>query len=189
MNINNFHSFKHKILSAHNLIETKPDAVIDSDVEIENEFEIFYLDEEELEPKLNENTKSNTKLQRDEINLDNNQLNVKKKPKIISTNSHNRTKSTKDHRIENENYRVSVQVNECLICSAVLSDILQLNEHTSSHLVLKCKICKRDFMRYSNLKRHFSEKHTKPKPFLCNVCGLGFSFSINLQTHLAVHRK
>lgn len=83
--------------------------------------------------------------------------------------------------------KVAVQVNECLICPAVLSDILDLNEHTTAHTAINCKVCHRSFGRYSNLKRHFAIAHSKPKPFVCDLCGLGFSFSVNLQTHASLH--
>lgn len=85
--------------------------------------------------------------------------------------------------------KVAIQVNECLICPAVLSDILELNEHAAAHTSIVCKVqsCHRSFLRYSNLKRHFATAHSKPKPFICDLCGLGFSFSVNLQTHAALH--
>lgn len=83
--------------------------------------------------------------------------------------------------------KVAVQVNECLICPAVLSDILELNEHTAAHPSIDCKVCKVKFKRYANLKRHFVTAHSKPKPFVCDLCGMGFSFSVNLQTHASLH--
>lgn len=83
--------------------------------------------------------------------------------------------------------KVAVQVNECLICPAVLSDILELNEHTAAHPSIDCKVCKVQFKRYANLKRHFVTAHSKPKPFVCDLCGMGFSFSVNLQTHASLH--
>lgn len=83
--------------------------------------------------------------------------------------------------------KVALQVNECIICPAVLSDILELANHTNTHDVLRCKVCYRGFQRFSNLKRHFLVSHSKPKPFVCDLCGLGFSFSVNLQAHAELH--
>lgn len=83
--------------------------------------------------------------------------------------------------------KFSLQVNECLICPSVLGDILQLSEHIQNHELIRCKVCMRRFQRYANLKRHFASVHSKPKPFVCDICGLGFSFSVNLQAHAALH--
>lgn len=90
-----------------------------------------------------------------------------------------------EHAMSTE--KVAIQVNECLICPAVLSDILDLNEHAAAHTSIDCKVCHRSFIRYANLKRHFIAAHSKPKPFVCDLCGLGFSFSVNLQTHASLH--
>lgn len=83
--------------------------------------------------------------------------------------------------------RFTLQMNECLICPAILRDILQLKDHIEAHQRIKCKACHRQFVRYSNLKRHFNAVHSKPKPFICDICGLGFNFSVNLQSHASLH--
>lgn len=83
--------------------------------------------------------------------------------------------------------KVTIQMNECLICPSILGDILQLKDHIEAHTEFKCKACNRQFARYSNLKRHFNSVHSKPKPFQCDICGLGFNFSVNLQAHAALH--
>ena len=83
--------------------------------------------------------------------------------------------------------KITIQMNECLICPAILADILQLKDHIDAHVDIKCKACGRQFARYSNLKRHFNSTHSKPKPFQCDLCGLGFNFSVNLQSHAALH--
>lgn len=88
---------------------------------------------------------------------------------------------------QNQGEKITLQTNECLICPAVLDDILQLNDHIVQHTIIKCKACNRSFARYSNLKRHFNVVHSKPKPFVCDICGLGFSFSVNLQAHASLH--
>lgn len=187
MNVNNFYSFKHKILTRHNQLNS----------ETETQAEIFYLDNKERIEELGgasytktDNARIFTVAAGRKTNLVQAETSPEKRIKTkISLSSPSRLKSNKESNLECNNQRVSVQVNECLICPAVLSDILQLTEHIATHAVLKCKSCKRNFQRYSNLKRHFTDQHTKPKPFICNVCGLGFSFQINLQTHSAIHNK
>lgn len=96
-------------------------------------------------------------------------------------------KRTKKSTVNDLSEKFSLQVNECLICPAVLGDILQLSDHIQNHELIRCKVCLRRFQRYANLKRHFASVHSKPKPFVCDICGLGFSFSVNLQTHAALH--
>lgn len=88
-----------------------------------------------------------------------------------------------------KNEKITIQINECLICPADLGDILQLKNHIDAHKIITCKVCGRQFGRYSNLKRHFNANHTKPKPFQCDICGLAFNFSVNLQTHAQIHYK
>lgn len=90
-------------------------------------------------------------------------------------------------KVQVQTERFTLQINECLICPAILGDILQLKEHIEAHQHIKCKACHRQFVRYSNLKRHFNAVHSKPKPFICDICGLGFNFSVNLQSHASLH--
>lgn len=106
-----------------------------------------------------------------------------KKPTNGSSSRRPVNKRTKIDNIE----KVIIQMNECLICPAILGDILELKDHIEAHTDIKCKACKRQFARYSNLKRHFNGVHSKPKPFQCDLCGLGFNFSVNLQAHAALH--
>lgn len=107
----------------------------------------------------------------------------KHSPSIPSKASHKKTKLSTQAQTE----RFTLQMNECLICPAVLRDILELKEHIETHGHIKCKACNRQFVRYSNLKRHFNSVHSKPKPFICDICGLGFNFSVNLQSHASLH--
>lgn len=93
----------------------------------------------------------------------------------------------KGKTLKNATKKVALQVNECIICPAVLNDILDLTSHIHTHDILRCKVCHRGFQRFSNLKRHFLMSHSKPKPFVCDLCGLGFSFSVNLQAHAELH--
>lgn len=113
--------------------------------------------------------------------------NAKKRPNnsLVSSSklSHKKTKLNTQAQTE----RFTLQMNECLICPAVLHDILELKDHIEAHAHIKCKACHRQFVRYSNLKRHFNSVHSKPKPFICDICGLGFNFSVNLQSHASLH--
>lgn len=95
--------------------------------------------------------------------------------------SHKKTKLNTQEQSTGQ--RFTLQINECLICPAILRDILELKDHIEAHQHIKCKACHRQFVRYSNLKRHFNAEHSKPKPFICDMCGLGFNFSVNLQSH------
>lgn len=197
MNINSFYSFKHKIFDTHNLFEIESKKPAESNIQSdENEIEIINLDDED-ELELNEKTE----IDNDDINFINAAKKMKhtasyiqptKKSEIFISNSLLKSifPKKKSKSISLLKNRVTLQVNECLICPAVLPDILQLDEHIALHSLLKCKMCEQNFLRYSNLKRHFNEKHAKPKTFFCNVCGVSFSFLINLQKHLNVaHSK
>lgn len=196
MNINNFYSFKQRILIAHNQLESQISENGSADMEALAEDSKDMLgaagqvcDEEEFAFLPAEVLEESEIVLSSPIRIQ--QASPKKRTGESGTSPHakhrNRKGSPPDRQYDD--YKVSVQVNECLVCPSVLTDIMQLNEHTASHLQLKCKMCKRDFLRYSNLKRHFSERHSKPKPFVCDICGLGFSFSINLEKHAALHRK
>lgn len=100
----------------------------------------------------------------------------------------NEKQSHKKNKIDDTiSERITIQMNECLICPAILGDILQLKDHIDAHTNIKCKACNRQFARYSNLKRHFNSVHSKPKPFQCDICHLGFNFSVNLQAHAQLH--
>lgn len=116
--------------------------------------------------------------------------NANKRPKISMVSASSPSKlSHKKAKLSTqlETERFTLQMNECLICPAVLNDILKLKDHIDSHEQIECKVCHRQFVRYSNLKRHFNAVHSKPKPFICDICGLGFNFSVNLQQHASLH--
>lgn len=108
------------------------------------------------------------------------------KRKPLPNQNRGQTKRPKAAVLDNSE-KVTIQMNECLVCPSILADIIDLNNHILTHKTIACKTCKRSFARYSNLKRHFNSAHSKPKPFQCDICGLGFSFSINLQAHAAIH--
>jgi hypothetical protein len=55
----------------------------------------------------------------------------------------------------------------------------------------KCKDCNKSFLSKSNLKLHRKNAH-QPKeeeaPFKCHVCGRCFKYSINLTSHMQIHK-
>lgn len=142
----------------------------------DDEMEIMILQESDAPDAVSETTEPTTNVQQ-------------KSPKIgaVAVKRRNPSKRKKVEDASMVTEKVAVQVNECMCCPAVLSDILELNEHTSTHATINCKVCNKSFLRYANLKRHFITAHSKPKPFVCDLCGLGFSFSVNLQTHASLH--
>ncbi|XP_028162491.1 zinc finger protein 431-like [Ostrinia furnacalis] len=52
--------------------------------------------------------------------------------------------------------------------------------------VLKCKVCKKKFIRASKLKNHMV-KHTKEKNFCCDQCGSKFVTQAGLVYHVRLH--
>lgn len=204
LNVNNFYAFKQKVLNIQEILqeqqstcnveselheniircsESKETIILHTD-ELSNDLETSTLDMEIIEK--DEGTDiivvddyTEVSMANDDVFetkediIDEPELPVKRSKKLIS-NAENGEK-------------FSLQVNECLICPSVLGDILQLNNHIQNHDVIRCKVCMRLFQRYANLKRHFSSMHSKPKPFICDICGLGFSFSVNLQAHANLH--
>lgn len=207
LNINNFYTFKKKILDAQELIISMTDKnKLNKESNIEH---IEYVEDDEMLQMIdlteenqmleleNESTDESDKIiapfteqspkQRiipiiKVIKTQNIQV-VKRRPNEPS----NQKVANKKGKVDDTTEKVIIQMNECLICPKILGDILQLKDHIESHTDIKCKACKRQFARYSNLKRHFNATHSKPKPFQCDICGLGFNFSVNLQTHAALH--
>lgn len=148
----------------------------DRNQQTDDEMEIMILQESDAADAISEQTELATNVQQ-------------KSPQIgaVAVKRRNPSKRKKVEDTSTATEKVAVQVNECMCCPAVLSDILELNEHTSTHAAINCKVCNKSFLRYANLKRHFITAHSKPKPFVCDLCGLGFSFSVNLQTHASLH--
>ena len=51
-----------------------------------------------------------------------------------------------------------------------------------------CKICKKGFPRYTNLKRHIDSVHEGKKPYKCQRCDANFGQKSGMKKHLkAVH--
>lgn len=138
-----------------------------------------------VEPNEQKPIKSNKMQVTSIVKLGNSSVYVKKRPNE-PTNAKVPNKRPKVEPVM-PTEKITIQMNECLICPAILADILQLKDHIDAHVDIKCKACGRQFARYSNLKRHFNSTHSKPKPFQCDLCGLGFNFSVNLQSHAALH--
>lgn len=209
LNVNNFYAFKQKILTAQKALadcadlggdplgldqlgmystradvenhESNEDAAINDGVKIDqtdDDVEFLILQQPDASDAIYNRTQSTT------------QTPQKSTPTAaVVAKRRNPSKRKRVDDLSADAEKVAIQVNECLICPAVLSDILELNEHAAAHTSIVCKVqsCNRSFLRYSNLKRHFATAHSKPKPFICDLCGLGFSFSVNLQTHAALH--
>lgn len=55
----------------------------------------------------------------------------------------------------------------------------------------RCKECSKVFSNKQALRMHKQKAHTKPSsetPFRCNICGKGFKYSINLSSHMQIHK-
>lgn len=188
MNISNFYTFKKKILEAQELITTLTDKNERNNDNTEEYLEDEMKDEELLETdnEVEEYVNTSSNYETIPFGQAKNEEIYRKRSNDI-TIPKTSSKKVKVDAIVPE--KVTIQLNECLICPAVLGDILKLKDHIDAHSEIKCKACNRQFARYSNLKRHFNSVHSKPKPFQCDVCGLGFYFTFNLQTHAATHKK
>lgn len=185
LNINNFYTFKKRVLEAQDLIST-----LGTKNELNNDETIEYVTEEAMDPLVDIDTENTEVADKINLNSDAVELNYHVRVENAKKRSNDATArgANKKPKIDaNVSEKVRIQMNECLICPAILPDILQLKDHIDTHSVIKCKACYRQFARYSNLKRHFNSIHSKPKPFQCDLCGLGFFFSCNLQAHAALH--
>lgn len=186
LNINNFYTFKKRILEAQELI---------SGLNLQNDYNedgSECVEEDMVNPMLeieSENTADEADLHETEVKhqIAHSKSIVKTTNKKRTNESSGKTPNKKAKISTNNAEKVRIQMNECMICPAILSDILQLKDHIDKHTEIKCKQCNRQFARYSNLKRHFNSTHSKPKPFQCDLCGLGFFFSYNLQAHASIH--
>lgn len=204
LNVSNFYTFKKKILEAQDflgalsVIESEStdekSEEIDNYVAIEGTDDLIQiLEEEHLRPSdVNETEEyivesdsqpSNESLEQIQVVDKNQRKRYRSSDKNSTQTINKRTKASCTDSTE----KITIQMNECLICPAVLNDIHQLDNHITAHKDIICKGCLRAFARYSNLKRHFMLVHSKPKPFQCDLCGLGFSFSVNLQAHAELH--
>lgn len=199
LSVANFYTFKKKILDAQELLgaltestDEKSDELghyisveaADDLIQILEEDHLRPSDYDETEEYIVESDSQQSSNESSDQQIQHVDEAQEKRARSSATNStsNKRSKSSSD-----SNEKVTIQMNECLVCPAILDDIHQLDNHVTSHKEINCKICHRFFARYSNLKRHFMSVHSKPKPFQCDLCGLGFSFSVNLQTHAELH--
>lgn len=81
---------------------------------------------------------------------------------------------------------------KCKDCDEVYMNIRQLWQHRKNAKHPKarprkteCHICHQMFGS-NHLNQHM-RRHTKDKPYVCNVCGRGFSMSGNLRRHMMIH--
>lgn len=193
LNINNFYQFKKRILDAQELINS-----LACKNDVNNDASTMYVEEEMLQI-IEEDGDETQLLEMGNENTEEMESYVDKSPEpetvrfINVENIKKRTNESSGQKTVNKRTKIDVsekviiQMNECLICPAILGDILELKSHIEAHTEFNCKACKRPFTRYSNLKRHFNSVHSKPKPFQCDLCGLGFNFSVNLQAHASIH--
>lgn len=198
LNINNFYTFKKKILEAQQLINT-----LNAKNDIHNEHPAEYVEDAyHLQVvEMTEDSQLLLEMGNDCVTENSEKIELPRPNAVQVTrlvkvdNVKKRTNEANNQKTSNKKAKVEqtptekiiIQMNECLICPAILGDILQLKDHIDAHATIKCKACGRIFARYSNLKRHFNSTHSKPKPFQCDLCGLGFNFSVNLQSHAALH--
>lgn len=182
-----------------NNLSSKKESLNDTSIEyVVDDMMVQVIDSNEESQLVDEEVSNSSEIeassQRREIPKTTRQIQILKVDKSIqkrstdSSGSQNAQYTQKKLKAENPTMeRFTIQMNECLICPAVLGDILQLKDHIDEHTEINCKACNRQFARYSNLKRHFNSIHSKPKPFQCDICGLDFNFSVNLQAHAALH--
>ena len=72
----------------------------------------------------------------------------------------------------------------CLIFSD--SHHVEHSDQTRSNRKHKCPLCSKGFPSRYKLERHI-RAHTGEKPFVCNVCGAGFSQNCHLKSHSLTH--
>lgn len=80
---------------------------------------------------------------------------------------------------------LSISLLFCEICSAPCRDLLQLSEHSFTHLQkhLACKVCHRTFNSKDNLARHRIEH----QQHYCKICQKQFKCPSDLRNHLVAH--
>lgn len=209
MNVNNFYTFKKRVLEAQELIHNTTilnepqsndseddcieasqdtdqdeyhnenefefeiedagkdvdDGVEYSETEIENESTVEYFDENNGDPE-NNHEQSIQPTMSPNVLIIRSRPNRKVNASLPPPPKHMRKKAKLCSQKPSE--QVTLQLNECLICPAILGDIIKLKEHIEAHKQIVCKACHRYFIRYSNLKRHFNSVHSKAKPFTCD---------------------
>lgn len=81
---------------------------------------------------------------------------------------------------------------KCKDCDECYMNIRQLWHHRKNAKhpkarprKIECHICHQMFGS-NHLNQHM-RRHTKDKPYVCNVCGRGFSMSGNLRRHMMIH--
>lgn len=201
MNVSNFFNFKKKITNAQEFLnscaangecinETEVEHIQPQDDEAMEEYAINDDDiirEEDLDPLDEEHLLASSESESTTENGNETLDAAIKAAEKRKEDTNPIQPQAKRVKVVDNSPKVTIQMNECLVCPSILGDIIELNSHVQTHKTIVCKSCNRTFARYSNLKRHFNSAHSKPKPFQCDICGLGFSFSVNLQTHAEIH--
>ncbi|XP_067664182.1 uncharacterized protein [Haliotis asinina] len=94
-------------------------------------------------------------------------------------------------RVKNErkakNKAVSL-VDEQKVASQKVCDTCGSEKRCACVKQYKCLVCDKVFKHASNLRQH-KASHTDARPFVCDVCGLGFKTRTNWKTHKYRHAK
>ena len=76
---------------------------------------------------------------------------------------------------------------KCKVCKKQFSRPSQLREHSFSHTrPFKCDQCKKTFTRSAHLKSH-KFTHEEEKPFKCELCPKSCCTSTHLKQHMLKH--
>lgn len=78
----------------------------------------------------------------------------------------------------------------CDLCGHTFYDRYGLNMHKrchSGHRPFVCPVCGHGFSQQSNMERHVKAKHEKVRPFQCNICSKMFAYSYVLSEHHKTH--
>lgn len=59
--------------------------------------------------------------------------------------------------------------------------------HEENKKLFKCDKCGNTYVSQGNLDRHIRHTHNQLRPYVCTICGLGFSRSHSYIIHQAVH--
>lgn len=79
---------------------------------------------------------------------------------------------------------------ECDVCVYKTKSRSHLRQHLQRHAGARkfaCSQCPKKFYTTSEVKQHVRGVHTGEKPFICDICSVGFAIRTNLQQHIRIH--